>query len=232
MAPANIGNDAGGAAIVLLTGGSGRTGRLIARRLAARGYYLRVLTRNETRARAALDGANVPRDAYDIVVGDVTSREDLRRAFAPSSGLGARVMHVVYAAGGENVDARAVNCRGVDNAAREAAAAGLAGRFVLVSAAWTTRPYAIASVLFNTIMRNFPMAQYLAGEDAVRRCAPGLDFAVVKAGAITDDEKGGANGVRVGQGDRFGFYEGGVPGVGPAALAAARQDFAEHFSHI
>ena len=205
-------------AIVLLTGGSGRTGRIIARRLASRGFRLRILTRNAERATAALDGAGVAPAAYEIVVGDVTSRDDLRRALAPDAATGARVHHVVYAAGGENVDSALVNFQGVDNAARAARAAGLAGRFVLVSAAWTTRPYAIASVLFNTIIRNYPMAQHLKGEDALRRS--GLDYAIVKAGAIADDAKGGAKAVRIGQGDTFGFYEGGVPGVGPAALAS------------
>ena len=111
--------------IVLLTGGSGRTGRIIAQRLvASRGYRLRVLTRSAKRATAALDSAGVAPADYDIVVGDVTSQDDLRRALTPD------VRHVVYAAGGENVDATDVNCTGVDRFANAAEVTGSSTYFL------------------------------------------------------------------------------------------------------
>ena len=116
---------------VLLTGASGFIGGHLAARLVAEGRRLRCLVRptsdtTQLRALSARDG----RCGIELVVGDLTDSESLRRA---SDGC-AQVVHcaAMVSDWGTVQEIRAANATGTSALAAAAAAAG-AGRFVQIS---------------------------------------------------------------------------------------------------
>lgn len=210
--------------LALVTGATGRTGRIATNLLLEDGFCVRVFSRNATKTVASFAGAQ---HEVEVAEGDLGSSSDVRSAFAPRDTSGeSTVSHVLFAAGGEEADFDAVNRRGVAYCAAEATAAG-ASSMVVVSAAWVTRPYSFASLLFNALYPSLPMALHLQGEDSLRAAAAeaGMSFVVMRPGALVGDDEYDWDtepaGVRIAQGDSFGFLEAGMPGLAHTPLARA-----------
>ena len=210
--------------MVLVTGGTGRTGAIASRLLLKQGYCLRLFTRNASKARAMFEG--VPRWQLSAFEGELGDSRSVRAAFdandvvAPSSPPSPPISHVLFAAGGEQADYDAVNNRGLSYCAAEAGK--LRAHVVVISAAWVTRPFSIAAVLFNSLYDD-PMALHLIGENTLR-ATPGLTYVVLRPGALVPDadfdaSAGCGDGVRMAQGDNFGFLEAGMPGLAFTPLA-------------
>ncbi|MDH3201696.1 MAG: SDR family NAD(P)-dependent oxidoreductase [Myxococcales bacterium] len=70
----------------LVVGGSGMLGEPVARRLAAEGHQVRILSRNPERTRAKLG------DRFEYVQGDVEDADSLRRALEGCSGVHVNLM--------------------------------------------------------------------------------------------------------------------------------------------
>lgn len=205
--------------MALVTGGTGQVGGLVTQRLLAENYCVRVLTRNETKAKEKLGG-----DRIEIVVGQLGDDGiSVAKAFEGP----APVSHVIFTAGGEDADFDAVNNRGVAECARALQASSAAKKsMVVISAAWVSKPYSMASILFNALYDNFPMAKHLQGEDVLRKTAAeskGFHYAILRAGRLVSDEEypdKGAKGLLYQQGDSFFFFgPAGSPGISYTQLA-------------
>jgi nucleoside-diphosphate-sugar epimerase len=218
--------------LVLVTGGSGHTGTLATQLLLKRGFCVRVFTRNEQKARKKLDLIlNDYESQYHIEfaegeLGDGVSVQ--KEAFRPRAESGkVSVSHVVFAAGGEQADFDAVNHRGVAECALEAVRVG-ATSMVVISAAWVTKPYSVASLLFNSVYPSLPMALHLQGEDTLRQASsadPAFNYVIIRAGRLVGDEEypeDGPKGLTLAQGDSFSFFgPAGLPGMCHTQLAHA-----------
>lgn len=108
--------------MILIAGGTGRLGTLLVKRLADRGYQVRILSRNPARAEQSVGGQ------VTVIRGDVRDRQSLQQAVAG-------VETVVSAVHGFNEPARdslaAVDRDG--NANLLSAAQGAGAKFVLLS---------------------------------------------------------------------------------------------------
>lgn len=202
--------------MILVTGATGRTGRHIVKYLLDLGFKVRVMSRSATRAREMLAADGIAADVVEITEGDVADRAAVAQALKPSA-KGAKVSRLIFAAGGDKAVYRDVNGLAPQLFAEEGAQQDLA-QLILVSAAWVTRPWSATSLIINTAFADVPMGWHLRGEDALRRSS-GIDFVIVRAGRIVDDGPKAALGVKIGQGDRFSFMEGGQPGMCPVTLA-------------
>ena len=116
---------------VLVMGGTQGTGYHIARRLLGDGYRVRVLAQNEAKARVRFG------DTVEIMVGDVTQPATLPPALTG-------VDHVIVTVGVTKRPAserlvKAVEYDSTLNVLAAARDAGLAGRFMYMSAIGTTR---------------------------------------------------------------------------------------------
>lgn len=158
---------------ILVIGGGGRTGRLIVARLLRDERDVRVLARH---------GGDV--DA-DVVIGTITSRDDVRRAAGDAGGVVVIVESSV--APGPN-GPEAVHFHGVENVL---AAAPPAAAIVLVTQIYITRPEAYESVRDVILARR-------RGEQALR--ASGRPYTIVRPSWLTD-EPGGEQAIRFEQGD-------------------------------
>lgn len=188
----------------LMTGATGRTGQIVARLLLEqRGFAgLRVLARNTSQARellapivaAAVQSAN-NNSATPIVeycpcdLGDAAAVE---AAFALNSNNNSiNITHVVFCAGGDGADYRAVNYRGLAQCARIAASSTSIRQVVVISTAWATRPYSAAALLFNALFSDStPMAVHYLGERELRRAAcgnGGFDYVILRPGALKNE---------------------------------------------
>lgn len=163
---------------MLVVGATQGTGYHIARFLLRDGYQVRVLARNEAKARARFG------DTVEIVVGDVTKPGTLPRAVTG-------VDHVILTVGVTKRPAseKLVKPRvygGTLNVLAAARDARLAGRFLYMSAIGTTK-WSLLSFLLNLIKGN-TLRWRRCGEEEIRRS--GLDYTIVRAGILTDAPAG------------------------------------------
>ncbi len=171
---------------VLVIGATRGTGHHIVRLLLRDGYRVRVLARNEARARASVS------DAVEIVVGDVTKPETLPAAFPG-------VDHVILTVGVTQRPASEALVKptvydGTLHVLAAAHDAGLGGRFMYMSALGTTK-WSLLAFLLNLIKGN-TLRWRRRVEEEIRRS--GLDYTIVHAGILTD-APAGRRGIRIGQ---------------------------------
>lgn len=215
--------------VAFLTGASGRTGEIVAKLLHSQGFQLRIFCRDEQKARAIFDKemSNI-----QYIQGDLNSKEDIQMAFEKCHEP--PLTHIVFMAGGEEADYRAVNYLGVAECAKLAAKYSTIKNFVLISSAWATKPFSIASLLFNSIYPDtVPMASHYLGEQALRRASAAsthtLNYAILRAGGLNSDENYAkkypdavGKGLTYNQGDSFTFLGvAGRPGMARSQLAHA-----------
>ena len=166
---------------VLVVGATGRTGRLIVKRLAERGVPVRALVRDEARGREVLP-ADVPQ-----FVGDVRRSETLAEAVA-----GARAVVVATCSTGteQGNDAEAVDYHGTSHLVEQAAAAGVE-RVMFVSTIYATRPEHYQNVEPTSL------GWKARAEEAIR--SSGVSYCIVRPGWLTD--AAGGDPLAVSQGD-------------------------------
>jgi uncharacterized protein YbjT (DUF2867 family) len=187
--------------MILVIGGTGRTGRLIVAGLLADGQSARVLSRRS--APGLIPGA-------EIVNGDVTRLDDVARAFEGATGAVIVVESAMADSGPNSPDE--VHRRGTEHAI---AAAGDSGaRIVLVSQIYITRAHDHPEIAGIIRAR-------AAAEQALRES--GLPYAIVRPSWLIAG--GGGAGIRLEQGDR-GDGEISRADVAEACVAALRHSSA------
>lgn len=196
---------------VLVAGATGGTGREVVREARAAGHAVRVLVRDEARARAVFG------DGVEYAVGNVTDPASLRAAVQG-------VDYVVSALGSNTQNDPSnkpefVDYGGVKSLVEASVAAGVK-HFVLVSSMGATHPDHMLNRMFDNIL-----VWKLKGEDALR--ASGLRYTVVRPGGLRD-APGGQAGIQVMQGDpkdvRAGIPRADVAAVCVRALGRADAD--------
>ena len=178
------GGDTAASQLVLVAGATGATGREIVDAALRAGYPVRVLVRDEARARAQFG------ERVSYVVGDVEKPETL-----PAAVQGAT--YVVSALGAApirepNNGPERIDYRGVEAVAKAAQAAGVR-QFVLVSSKGITQPDHFLNKSFNN-----QLIWKGKGEEALR--ASGVPYTIVRPGNLLDGP-GGQNGLKTLQGD-------------------------------
>jgi uncharacterized protein YbjT (DUF2867 family) len=157
---------------VLVIGATRGTGIEIVARLLRDGFPVRVLARDDRKARA-LFGASV-----EIVQGDLTQRASLVPAVCA-------VRHVISTAGVTKRPASersiiAVEYDGVVNAIAAAHEAGLTGRFLYMTAIGVMR-HSLAAIALNLI-KGRTLVWRQRAEEEIRRS--GLDYTVIRCGVL------------------------------------------------
>lgn len=207
--------------LVAVTGGTGRTGVVLIEKLLKLGCTVRVLTRSKERGLDKL-GKLEGFERVELIQGEADGREAAQLMLAAGAG-GRKVDRIYYCAGGEKADPHRVNNVGVGLYAEVGKASGVK-QIVVVSSAWSSKPYSILALIVNVAMAGLPSGQHQVGEELVRKS--GIDYAIVRAARIFDDEVSQQVGVKLDQGDRLGFFEGGkgmtVPQLAEVCLQAAR----------
>ncbi|KAL3942224.1 MAG: hypothetical protein SGBAC_003533 [Bacillariaceae sp.] len=240
--------------VALITGATGRTGQLVSDLLLQQGFHLRIFCREEAKARAIFesknskcsqqDGGDGEHCVIEYFSGDLKSIDDVKAAFQTSS-TSLPLTHFIFLAGGEDADYKGVNYYGVKSMAKLAVQSPSIRQIVLVSTAWATRPYSIASLLFNTLYpHTIPMASHYLGEQALRRAVASsnannpsssetngsnINYVILRAGGLNSDDRwkkkypeASAMGLTYAQGDSFTFAGiAGRPGMCRSQLANA-----------
>lgn len=172
-------------------------------------------------------GHLLKKENVELAVGTLGDGTSIAQAFQPRSSQKSTTSHIIFAAGGEDADYDAVNNRGVAECAKEGAKAG-SKTMVVISAAWVSKPYSLASVLFNSLYYpQSPMGKHLQGEDALRRVAAssGMHYVILRAGRLVPDDEFPADkptGLLYEQGDNFSFFgPAGMPGMSNTQLMHA-----------
>jgi uncharacterized protein YbjT (DUF2867 family) len=163
---------------VLVVGATRGTGAEIVTRLLRDGFSVRALARDPRKARGVLS------DNVEIVEGDVTRPETLRPAM-----LGVR--HVIFTAGVTKRPASersiiAVEYDGVKNTLAAAKEAGVAGRFLYMTALGITR-HSVESIFLNLI-KGRTLVWRRRAEDEIRRS--GLDYTIIRCGVLRNAPAG------------------------------------------
>ena len=193
--------------VALVTGGTGRTGQICVKLLLEQGYTCRIFARDCVKAEKRISNSlkqegssdfsyNPRKTQLEFIQGDLGNATSIQAAFTTSPHK-KPITHVVYTAGGEDADYDAVSYRGVREFAKQAAAVPGQGleSFVVISTAWASKPYSIASLLFNTLYTSIPMACYYMGEQELRRYAAGdedgnggFHYVILRPGGLNTDE--------------------------------------------
>jgi uncharacterized protein YbjT (DUF2867 family) len=172
---------------VLVVGGTRGTGLLIAQLLLQRGYRVRVLARDPTRAAPQLS------PTVEVVAGDLTRPDTLTPAVRGAS-------HIVFTAGVHSGRyaperlVRATDYQGVLDTLAAAHSTGFVGRFLYLNSIGVTTP-SLAATLMNLLKRNTLIWRRRV-EDQIR--ASGLDYTIIRVGFLTNG-LGGQCAVDVGQ---------------------------------
>ena len=231
--------------VALITGATGRTGQLVCDLLLEQGFHLRIYCRDEAKARKIFEPKNSKYGATDgenqlieYVPGDLKSKDDMKAAFLTTSSS-PPLTHLIFLAGGEDADYKVVSYYGVQSMAKLAVESPSIRQIVLVSTAWATRPYSIASLLFNTLYPDtIPMASHFLGEQALRRAVASsnasnpsskINYVILRAGGLNSDDRwkekypeAAKMGLTYAQGDKFTFTGiAGRPGMCRSQLANA-----------
>lgn len=182
-AGSSVGSGPGKAAVTLVAGATGGTGRALVQNLLAQGYQVRALVRDAALAQQVLG------DEVDYRVGDVREIETLRPAMEG-------VDFVVSAIGASRSDPEngpeAVDYGGVINLVSAASDAGVQ-QFVLVSSIGATQEDHYLNKKFNNILK-----WKFKGEEVLRNS--GLTYTVVRPGGLTNTP-GGEQKLTFAQGD-------------------------------
>ena len=202
--------------MAFVTGATGSLGGMATHRLLDENFCVRILTRNATKTQEKFG------DTYrkiDVVVGQLGDGTSVEQAFARH---GPAISHVVFTAGGEEADFDMVNNLGVAECAQALHSSSSATKksMVVISAAWVSKPYSLASILFNSLYDKLPMAVYLQGEDVLRKVAADYDsfsYVILRAGRLVPDNDypvDSSKGLLFAQGDTFFFWgPAGAPGM-------------------
>jgi len=171
---------------VLVIGATQGTGLHIVRLLLREGYRVRVLARNEAKARSRFG------DTVEVVVGDVTRPDTLPVAFPG-------VDHVILTAAVTQRPASEALVKstvydGTLHVLSAAGKAGLAGRFMYMSALGTTKGSLLALGL--NLVKGNTLRWRRRVEEEIRRS--GLDYTIVHAG-ILSDAPAGRRAIEIGQ---------------------------------
>ena len=151
--------------LVVVVGGSGRTGQLVIRQLTEMGVQVRATTRDVEAARDDI-GAD-----YDWVAAEASDTEALAAAIDGAT--------YVVSAIGNSKDPENVDYKGVANAVDAAKAANVK-RFVLISSGGVTHgPEHFLNRTFNNLLE-----WKFKGEEHLR--SSGLDYAVVRPNGLLD----------------------------------------------
>lgn len=168
------------APLVLVAGGTGRTGQLVVQKLQQVGYAVRVLTRHARKAQNFFDAT------VDIVEGDLTQPQSVEAAMRDVEGV---VIAVESAAdAGASNSPEQVHYQGTRHIL---AVAATSTRLVLVTQIYITRPDRYPEMSHIIHWRQ-------QAEAAVR--SSGLPYTIVRPSWLTDAS--GDQGVRLEQGDR------------------------------
>ena len=170
--------------VVLVAGATGGTGQEVIDQAIGRGFHVRALVRDETKARLLFG------DRVQYVQGDVREPRSLKKAV--------KGVDEVICALGANVQRdpenspQLVDFAGVKALAEAAQGAGVA-QFILVSSMGVTHPEHQLNAMLDNILE-----WKLKGEEALR--ATGINYTIVRPGSLTN-EPGGQRGIRIMQGD-------------------------------
>lgn len=198
---------------VLVIGGTRGTGFLIAQRLVARGYRVRVLARDPASLRGRLDAS------VEIVQGDITDPKTLAPAMQS-------VDHIIFTAGvrsgklAREAIVKLTDYQGPLNALAAARQVGFRGRFIYLNSVGINRD-SWAAWLLNRIKGNTLRWRRVV-EDEIRRS--GLDYTIIRLGFLLN-APGGQRAVRVTQGDQP------LTPRGRIARADAADAFVEALAH-
>lgn len=168
---------------VLVVGGTGRTGRHVVGKLLERGYTVRVLTRDPSRARERLD------EGTEVFGGDVTQAGNVEGAMRGADGA-VVIVESAVSDDAPNSPERA-HYGGTLNVVAGALADGGSAQVVLVSQIYVTRPERYPEVRSVIHWRG-------RAEEALRDS--GLPYTIVRPSWLTGGP-GGREGVRLEQGD-------------------------------
>jgi uncharacterized protein YbjT (DUF2867 family) len=173
---------------ILVIGGTRGTGLLIARLLHQRGYRVRVLARDPTKA------ANGLGPAFEVLAGDLTKAGTLGPAVRD-------VEHIIFTAGAPSGRyapeslIKATDYDGVIDTLAAARGAGFKGRFVYLNTIGIKTP-SLAGFLINLLKRNTLLWRRRV-EDKIR--SSGLDYTIIRVGFLLD-RPGGERAIHVSQG--------------------------------
>ena len=169
-ANSSVASESEDAAVTLVAGATGGTGRALVQNLLAQGYQVRALVRDAAQAQQVLG------DDVDYHVGDVREIETLRAAMAG-------VDFVISAIGASRTDPEngpeAVDYGGVKNLVSAASDAGVQ-QFVLVSSIGVTQEDHYLNKSFNNILK-----WKFKGEEALRNS--GLTYTIVRPGGLNNN---------------------------------------------
>lgn len=169
---------------VLVIGATGGTGREVVKQAQAKGFAVRALVRDETKAREML-GAGI-----ELIVGAVRAAGTLDRAMKGAD-------YVVSALGSNSRNDPTNKPELIDygavRAAAEAATKARVKQIVLVSSMGVTDPDAPLNRMFDNIL-----LWKFKGEEAVRNS--GVPYTIVRPGGLSNDA-GGQKLIKVMQGD-------------------------------
>jgi len=182
--------DTGPAALVLVAGATGRTGRRVVAQLLQRGYSVRAFVRDADSARARLG------DDPQYVVGDVRQPEVLATAFKDVDA----VISAIGASGRAQDPGNtpeAVDYNGVRSLVDGARSAGVS-RFVLVSSMGVTMKDHPLNQMFDDVLK-----WKFRGEEYLR--ASGMPYTIIRPAGLTEDFAGTA-GIRLSVEDGDGGY--------------------------
>ena len=158
---------------MLVVGATGRTGRLLVKKLSKRGYSVRALARDPAKAKILFGGI------APIYRGDLQKIETLTK---PVRGVRA----VVCAAGGVHFGGsegpKYVDYLGVANLV-EVVREFQVGHFVLISSVGVSKPFHSMN-LFGKVLK-----WKRRGEEALRES--GLSYTIIRPGGLLDEERGG-----------------------------------------
>ena len=169
--------------LVLVAGATGGTGREVVKHLLDSGFDVRVLVRNEAKAR------DLWADTVEYAVGDVRRPDQL---IEPLSEVKYVITTIGATRGDSSNSPEFVDYGGVRNLADVSKAQGV-NHFVLVSSSGVTQKDHFLNKMFNNVLR-----WKLKGEDALR--ASGVPYTIVRPGGLVNTP-GGENKVVFAQGD-------------------------------
>lgn len=189
---------------ILVAGATGGVGQHLVGRLMAQEKPVRALVRSAARASARFGN----QDLLTLVEGDTRETITLPNAVV---GAGAVICTIRAKAPVGDGSPEKIDYEGVRNLVLAARNAGVR-RFILVSALGVTHP--------DHPLNNFGRAMdwKRKGEDALR--TSGLLYTIIRPGTL-NDTPGGANGIRIDQGDRM---SGAISRSDVAAICAAALD--------